>query len=261
MGSGPKGPMSCRTQGGISIRPSVRPSVLPSPPVGHQGLKFALPALNLALQASNQPSRLQISPPRLKSDLQTSDLPSRPSIRPPSIKSALCGSNLPSKPQIHSQSLNSALQPSNMPSLAWISHLLPEMCLLRTYGNSPLCSTGHRPFGAAALLSLHFYSWSLLAGHRVPLTMCDPWMTSFLLSFLLSFIPSFFPNPLSFILPHASHCQSLIIIKSSSSPPLPLILVGREGRHSCQQRRGPLLSRQCRRIIIVVVVKRRRAAE
>ena len=97
--------------------PYVRPSLHP-PPVGHQGLKFALPALNLALQASNQPSRLQISPPRLKSDLQTSDLPSRPSTRPPSIKSALCGSNLPSKPQIHSQSLNSALQPSNMPSLA-----------------------------------------------------------------------------------------------------------------------------------------------
>ena len=62
LGSGPKGPMSCRTQGGISIRPSVCPSFRP-PPVGHQGLKFALPALNLALQASNQPSRLQISPP------------------------------------------------------------------------------------------------------------------------------------------------------------------------------------------------------
>ena len=63
------------------------------------------------------------------------------------------------------------------------------MCLLRTSGNSPLCPTGHRPFGAAALLSLHFFSWSLQAwlhffswslqaGHRVPLTMCDPWMTS-----------------------------------------------------------------------------------
>ena len=112
----PKG--QCPVEHRGNFHTSVHPSVLPSPPVGHQGLKFALPALNLALQASNQPSRLQISPPRLKSDLQTSDLPSRPSTRPPSIKSALCGSNLPSKPQIHSQSLNSALQPSNMPSLA-----------------------------------------------------------------------------------------------------------------------------------------------
>ena len=59
LGSGPKGPMSCRTQGGISRCPSVRPSVLPSvlpsfrpsPPVDHEGLKLALPGLNLALQA------------------------------------------------------------------------------------------------------------------------------------------------------------------------------------------------------------------
>ena len=43
---------------------------------------------------------------------------------------------------------------------------------------SPLCPTGHRPFGAAALLSLHF-TWSLKAGHRLPLTMCDPWMSCY----------------------------------------------------------------------------------
>ena len=47
LGSGPKGLMSFRTQGGISRRPSVRPSFRPSvflssPPVGHQNLKFAL---------------------------------------------------------------------------------------------------------------------------------------------------------------------------------------------------------------------------
>ena len=54
----------------------------------------------------------------------------------------------------------------------------PQICLLRTYGNSPLCPTGHRPFGAAALLSLHCYTRSHQAGHRVALTMCDPWMTS-----------------------------------------------------------------------------------
>ena len=27
--------------------------------------------------------------------------------------------------------------------------------------------------------SLHFFTWSLPAGHWVPLTMCDPWMTSY----------------------------------------------------------------------------------
>ena len=47
LGSGPKGPMSCRTQGGISRRPSFRPSV--PPPVDYQGLKSALPGLQLAL--------------------------------------------------------------------------------------------------------------------------------------------------------------------------------------------------------------------
>ena len=32
--------------------------------------------------------------------------------------------------------------------------------------------------GAAALLSLHFFTGSLPGGHRVPLTMSDPWMTT-----------------------------------------------------------------------------------
>ena len=48
----------------------------------------------------------------------------------------------------------------------------------RTSKNSPLCSTGHWPFGAAALLSLHLFTGSLPAGNRVLLTMCDPWKTS-----------------------------------------------------------------------------------
>ena len=42
---------------------------------------------------------------------------------------------------------------------------------------SLLCSTGHRPFGVAALLSLHLFTGSLPAVHRGPLTMCDSWMT------------------------------------------------------------------------------------
>jgi len=118
LGSGPKGPMSCRTQGGISIRPSVLPSVppprwpqirSPSPQICPPSPQFSPPGLKSAFQASNQP-------PHLKSVLQTSNLPSRPSISPPSIKSALHGLNLPSKTQIGSPSLDSALQPSNMPS-------------------------------------------------------------------------------------------------------------------------------------------------
>ena len=34
------------------------------------------------------------------------------------------------------------------------------------------------PFRAAALLPIHYITWSLQTGHRVPLTMCDPCMTS-----------------------------------------------------------------------------------
>ena len=59
------------------------------------------------------------------------------------------------------------------PDLISIFNILP----FRMSGNSPLCPTGHRPFGAAALLSLHYITLSLQAGHRVPLTMCDLWMT------------------------------------------------------------------------------------
>ena len=59
----------------------------------------------------------------------------------------------------------------------------------------PLCSTGHRPFGAAALLSLHFFTGLLPAGHRVPLTMCDPWMICFLFLFASALYPSLrFPS-------------------------------------------------------------------
>ena len=93
----PKGPMSCRTQGGISRRPSIRLSILPSiPPIDHQGLKLALPGLNLALEAKNQPSWLQISPPMpqncpadLKSALQTFNQPFKHKTSPQNLKSAL----------------------------------------------------------------------------------------------------------------------------------------------------------------------------
>ena len=119
LGSGPKGPMSCRTQGGISIRPFVRPSFRP-PPVGHQGLKFALPALNLALQASNQPSRLQISPP------PASNLTYRPQICPPDLQLGLQASNQPSVAQICPPNLKSTLKASILPSSLQICLLWPE---------------------------------------------------------------------------------------------------------------------------------------
>ena len=49
---------------------------------------------------------------------------------------------------------------------------------------------GHWPFGAAALLSLDFFSWLLQAGHRAPLTLCDPMMTTIArdIRLLMSFI-------------------------------------------------------------------------
>ena len=51
--------------------------------------------------------------------------------------------------------------------------------------------TGHRPFGAAALLSLYIFTGSLPAGHRVPLTMCNPWMTSYY-RFIVEFLPFYY---------------------------------------------------------------------
>ena len=51
LGSGPKGPMSCRTQGWISLRPSVRTYVRPSvrPPPSFSGLKSSLLGLKSSL--------------------------------------------------------------------------------------------------------------------------------------------------------------------------------------------------------------------
>ena len=36
------------------------------------------------------------------------------------------------------------------------------------YGNPPLCPIGHRPFGAAALLLLHFFSVKIAFPHLMP---------------------------------------------------------------------------------------------
>ena len=187
--------MSCRTQGGISRRPSVllsfRPSVPPRwpsrphiltlrPDLGPLSPQISPPGLKSALWASNQLSRPQISSQGIKSALKASNPLSRPQISIPGPKSALQASNLPPRPKFCPQTSNlifrhkSSPRPQTQPQLP----LRPAIFPLRTSGNSPLCPTGHRPFGAAALLSLHDFTWSPQAGHRVPLTMCDPWMTS-----------------------------------------------------------------------------------
>ena len=96
------------------------------------------------------------------------------------LKCAPQASNRPLRSQACPKTSNlifrhkSSPRPQTPPQLP----LRPAIFPLRTSGNSPLCPTGHRPFGAAALLSLHCFTGSPQAGHRVPLTMCDPWMTS-----------------------------------------------------------------------------------
>ena len=166
--------MSCRTQGGISRRPSVRPSVRPSPPgwpsrphiltprpdLGPLSPQISSPGLKSALRASNQLSRPQISSQGIKSALKASNPLSRPQISIPGPKSALQASNLPPRPKFCPQTSNlifrhkSSPRPQAPPQLP----LRPAIFPLRTSGNSPLCPTGHRPFGAAALLSLHYFT-------------------------------------------------------------------------------------------------------
>ena len=122
---------------GLSVRPSVRQSVLPSvcPPL-------------LAIGASNQHSHLrsdfgplspQISPPRpqfspqdlisspdLKSALQISNQASKPQKSSPGLKYALQTSNQDSRPQIISPGLKSALKASSLPPRPLLFR--PEVC-------------------------------------------------------------------------------------------------------------------------------------
>ena len=151
--------MSCRTQGGISRRPSVLPSFRPPPwPSKPQFCSLRPDFGPLSHQIS--PFRPQFSPWELKSALWTSYMPSRPQISPPDLKSALQASNQTFRPQICPLGLKPAPQTSNL--LFWTKFCHPDF--KSTSGRleiHPLCPTGHRSFGATALLSLHFYSWSL----------------------------------------------------------------------------------------------------
>ena len=161
LGSGPKGPMSCRTQGEF---PDVRPSVCPSihPPPGWPSRPHIL-----TLWPDLGPLSPQISPPGLKSGLRASNQLSRPQISSQGIKSALQASNPLSRPQISIPGPKSALQTSNLifrhkssprPQAPPQLPLRPAIFPLRTSGNFPLCLKGHRSFGAATLLSLHYFA-------------------------------------------------------------------------------------------------------
>ena len=124
LGSGPKAPMSCTTQGGISGCPDVPRSVHPSiphppwpskpqiltlrPDLGPLSPQISPPGLKYALQASNQLSRSKISSSGLKSALQTSNQGSRPQIRLPGLKS---DPNASSRPKI----LNLIFRPKIFP--------------------------------------------------------------------------------------------------------------------------------------------------
>ena len=166
LGSGPKGPMSCRTQGVISKRPSVCPSVRPSvrppprwpwrpkiltlrPDLGPLSPQISPPGLKSALWASNQLSRPQISSQGIKSALQASNPLSRPQISIPGPKSALQASNLPPRPKACPKTSNlifrhkSSPRPQTPPQLP----LRPAIFPLRTSGNSPCVLQDIGPLG------------------------------------------------------------------------------------------------------------------
>ena len=92
--------------------------------------------------------------------------------------------------------------------------LRPQICPLRTHGNSPLCPTGHWPFGAAALLSLLFFSLPLQAGHRVPLTMCDPWMNCYPHMIIIQTSSVTFSSP--FNLPFKTNLMTSVVSAKAS---------------------------------------------
>ena len=137
LGSGPKGPMSCRTQGGISRRPSIHPSIRPSVhpsvcPSLRPSILLSIPPgwpmrpHILTLRPDLGPLSPQISPPGLKSALQTSNQLSRPQISSkisyPGLKSALQPKNQHSRPQISPPGLQSAPNALSLP-LDLISNL------------------------------------------------------------------------------------------------------------------------------------------
>ena len=63
----------------------------------------------------------------------------------------------------------------------------PQICPLRRYGNSPLSYRASALWGRCFALT-PLLQPSLQAGHWVPLTMCDLWMTCLLCHFICLFV-------------------------------------------------------------------------
>ena len=155
----------------MSVRPSILPSVPPRwpsrPQIYPPSPKFSPPGLKSAFQASNQP------PP-------TSNLTYRPQICPPDLQLGLQASNQPSVAQICPAIPKSALQALILPSSPQICLQWPKLAP-RTDGRLEIPPVFYRTsalWGRCPALT-PLLQLSLQAGHRVPLTMCDPWMTSY----------------------------------------------------------------------------------
>ena len=118
----PKGMKSCRTQGDFCsfVCPSIR-TCIPPPWGSNPGLKAQIPASRLKSAHADGQTDEQKSPCVLQDIV--------------SFRGAAQKRKIPNK--YHGK--------------------LPQIYPFRTNGNSPLCPTGHWPFGAAALLSLYFF--------------------------------------------------------------------------------------------------------
>ena len=95
LGSGPKGPMSCRTQGGISRRPSIRPSFCPYPPWPPE------PQFCSLRPDFGPPSPPPPSPPKpsLEAQIPVSRLKYQPQGPNPSLQDQIPACRLQSQPQ------------------------------------------------------------------------------------------------------------------------------------------------------------------
>ena len=91
-------------------------------------------------------------------------------------------------------------------SVCLFGPLVREQGLKSSILDAPLCPTRYRPFGAAALLSLYFFSWSLQAWHWAPPTMHNPWMNCL-------------PLPLPTRTQLGSHVSSLVLKQKKGPSP------------------------------------------
>ena len=143
-GSGPKGPMSCRTQGWISIRPEkayLRPkeqfSMIFNGTFAFSQFFVMLPCYSMGISNCFHFSSIfhviqwEIC-----------------------IFLLFCKFSMLFKGKFAFHQLSMLFNENLRLEKLWGGRMN-----VWTYGNSPLCPTGHRPFGAAALLSHHFFSY------------------------------------------------------------------------------------------------------